>query len=94
MAERRQQLLILYMTGSDLRSGTAAWSFYDGADGKAKDSDFAIREDKPPFGSVMEAMKAGWRVLQISEARPAAPGEEYHTSFLKFETVLEKLVEI
>lgn len=94
MAEKRQQILVLFLTGSDLRSGTAAWSFYDGADGKAKDSKFTIREDKAPYGSVLEAMKDGWRVLQISEAKPAAPGEEYHTSFLKFETVLEKMVEV
>ena len=94
MAEKRQQILVLYLNGSDLRSGTAAWSFYDGADGKAKNSTFAIREDKAPYGNVLEAMKDGWRVLQIAEAHTAAPGEEYHTSFLKFETVLEKMVEI
>ena len=94
MAELRQQILILYLNGSDFRSSTGAWSFYDGADGKAKDSTFAIREDKAPYASVLDAMKDGWRVIQISELKPAYPGEEYHTSFLKFEHVLEKMVEI
>jgi len=90
---QRQQILILYLTNSDLTSSVAAWSFFDGADGKARDG-FTINENTAPYRNVLEAMKAGWRVIQMSEIRQAYPGEEYHNSFLKFENVLERMVEV
>ncbi len=90
---QRQQILILYLTDSDLKSSIAAWSFFDGAGGKAADK-FAITEDAPPYRNVLEAMKAGWRVIQIAEMRPAYPGQEYHNTLLKYENVLERMVEV
>jgi hypothetical protein len=49
--------------------------------------------DKPPYASVLAAMRDGWRVLQLPQLQPAAPGAEHDTSFLKYEFVLEKLVD-
>jgi hypothetical protein len=39
-------------------------------------------------------MRDGWRVIQLATLQPAAPGAEHDTAFLKYEFVLEKLVEV
>ena len=36
----------------------------------------------------------GWRVIQLPALQPAAPGSQHDTAFLKYEFVLEKLVEV
>ena len=48
----------------------------------------------PPYNSVVEAMQHGWRVVQFPQQFPAYPGMEYHTSYLRFEYILEKMEEI
>ena len=50
--------------------------------------------DEPPYASVLAAMRDGWRVIQLPAAagRPRR-GAEHDTAFLKYEFVLEKLVE-
>jgi hypothetical protein len=42
---------------------------------------------------VLAAMRDGWRVIQLPALSPAAPGTEHATAFLKYEFVLEKLVD-
>jgi len=86
----RQQLLFLCLATPDLGSPVMAWSFYDGA-GAA--TGMSGDGDQPPFPSVLAAMKAGWRVIQVPAAQPRFPGHEHETSTLRFEYVLEKLVE-
>jgi hypothetical protein len=86
----RQQLLLLYLSTSDLGSPVVAWSFYDGT---GKTSSMSGDTDKPPFASALAAMQAGWRVVQLSGLSPRPPGTEHQTSFLRFEVVLERLVE-
>jgi hypothetical protein len=85
-----QQLLILYLANSDLGSPVQAWSFYDGAGsgtGMSGDS------DKPPYPSALAAMQDGWRVIQLPVIPARAPGSEHLTAQLRFEVVLEKLVQ-
>lgn len=91
MAELRQQILILYLGTSALDSGVGAWSMYDGT---GQQSHTTGDSDEPPYRSVLDAMKDGWRVIQLPQQFPAYPGMEYTTSFLKFEFVLERMVEI
>ena len=86
----RQQLLFLCLATPDLGSPVLAWSFYDGAGGATGMSGDA---DTPPYASVLAAMKAGWRVIQVPMAQPRFPGNEHETSTLRFEYVLEKMVE-
>jgi len=86
----RQQLLILYLANSDLGSPVGAWSFYDGAGNKTGMSGDSAT---PPYPTGLAAMQDGWRVIQLATLRPAQPGHEHETSYLKFEVVLEKLVE-
>jgi len=87
----RQQLLLLYATTSSPESDVGAWSMFDGTGQRAH---MAGDSDKPPYPSVVAAMRDGWRVIQLSQLTPAARGAEHDTSFLKYEFVLEKLVEV
>jgi hypothetical protein len=87
----RQRLLLLYTTTSSPESDVGAWSMFDGTGQKAH---MAGDSDKPPYASVVAAMHEGWRVIQLSQLTPAARGAEHDTSFLKYEFVLEKLVEV
>ena len=86
----RQQVLQLWLHGPQLDAPVVAWSLYDGATQKAPDD---LVPDQPPYGSAMQAMRDGWRVIGIAPARPAIPGHEFRTSFLHHEVILERLQE-
>jgi len=87
--QQRQQLLFLYLGNSSPESEVVAWSFYDGT---ADDTFEAAGEDnKPPYKSVLHAMRDGWRVLQVPTLRAPQVGREYENNYLDFEFVLEKL---
>ncbi|MBV9469381.1 MAG: hypothetical protein JOZ57_09050 [Abitibacteriaceae bacterium] len=86
----RQQLLFLYSRTQDLKSPVGAWTVYDGT---GQEHHTTGDSDTPPYPSVFAAMKDGWRVIQFPQQFPAYPGMELNTSFLKFEYILEKLVE-
>jgi hypothetical protein len=88
----RQQLLILYLAAADLDSGVVGWSRYDGTapPGPNRHGD----ETEPPYSSVVDAMRDGWRVIQFpSLPDPAAGADPYRAAHLRFEYVLEKLVD-
>ena len=89
----RQQLLILYLAAADLDSGVVGWSRYDGAapPGPNRHGD----ESVPPYASVVDAMRDGWRVIHFpSLPDPARPGDDpYRAAHLRYEYVLEKLVD-
>ncbi len=87
----RQQLMILYLSTPDLGSSVGAWTIYDGT---GRETHTTGDSDRPPYDSVLEAMKDGWRVIQLPQQIPAYPGMEYTTSYLKFEYVLEKMVDV
>jgi hypothetical protein len=91
MAQVRQQLLVLYLQHPDLNSSPGAWSMYDGA---GREEHTTGDSEQPPYPSVVAAMRDGWRVIQFPQQFPPYPGMEYTTSFLKFEYILEKLVEV
>ena len=91
MSKLRQKLLVLYSHSPDLNSSVCAWSIYDGT---GKEQHTTGDNDQPPYPSVVGAMRDGWRVIQFPQQFPAYPGMEYHTAFLKFEYILEKLEEI
>ena len=88
---RRQQLLILYTGTSSPDSPVGAWSLFDGT---GRESHMAGDTEAPPYPSVVAAMRDGWRVIQVPQLQPAAPGAEHDTAFLKYEFVLEKLFEV
>ncbi|MDP6985174.1 MAG: hypothetical protein QGG05_19020, partial [Candidatus Latescibacteria bacterium] len=87
----RQKLLVLYAHSPDLKSRVVSWATYDGT---GRSSPGSGDEDKPPYGSVVAAMEDGWRVIQFPQQSMAHPGMEYHTSYLRYEYILEQLEEI
>ena len=86
----RQQLLICWTQSADLGSRVVAWSFYDGASSAEAVDDLP---EQPPVSSVLEAMRAGWRVLSVAPPRMSTPGHEFRTGFLHYEVVLERMQE-
>ena len=88
---RKQQLLILYGANPSPDSAVGAWSFFDGTGQKTH---MAGDGDKPPYPSVLAAMRDGWRVIQLPQQFPAYPGMELSTSYLRWEYILEKLEEV
>jgi hypothetical protein len=87
----RQRLLVLYAATSSPESDVGGWSTFDGT---GRQSHMAGDADKPPYPSVVAAMRDGWRVIQFPPLAAAAPGAEHDTAFLKYEFVLEKLEQI
>lgn len=91
MPPLRQKLLILYLHSPDLNSPVVAWSAYDGTGKEARTTGDS---DTPPYQSVVAAMRDGWRVIQFPQQWPAYPGTEYHTAYLKYEYILEKMEDL
>lgn len=87
---KRQQLLFLYLGNSAPDSQTIGWSIYDGTGQQQPPADV---DAPPPYDSALAAMRDGWRVIQVPTLQPDLPGREYHTDYLKFEFVLEKMVD-
>ena len=90
MADLRQKLLILYSRNPGLDSDIGAWTIYDAT---GREMHTTGDSDTPPYRSVFEAMKDGWRVIQFPQQFPAYPGMELNTSYLRWEYILEKLEE-
>lgn len=94
----KQKLLVLYLHNPDLNSKVVAWSSYDGTTPRDMPDDNRYGAhtgdaEEPPYASVVDAMRDGWRVVQFPQQFPAYPGMEYNTAYLKYEYILEKLLE-
>jgi hypothetical protein len=85
---QRQQILMLWLSSSSLDSGVVAWSFHDGTAGAGPQL-----ESDPPYKSGVAALVDGWRLIQMSQLLPHAPGNERETSYLKHEFLFEKLID-
>ncbi|MEI7593635.1 MAG: hypothetical protein WCK41_10485 [Actinomycetes bacterium] len=87
----RQQVLVLFLASSALDANVIGWSFYDGAShGPTPPVDARV---EPIYPTGVDALRDGWRLIQVTPLLPAAPGAEYQVSFLKHEFVFEKMVE-
>ena len=91
MARWRQQVLILYLSNSALDSRVLSWARYDGT---GKTEHLSGDRDEPPYASGLDALKDGWRLLQISQLLPHTRGQEFDVSFQRFECVFEKLEDV
>ncbi len=89
MSVTRQQVLVLWLASSALDSHTLGWSFHDGTSGVGPQP-----ESDPPYANGVDAIRDGWRLLQMSPLIPPPAGRERETSFLKHEFVYERLVAI
>ena len=88
MPEIRQKLLVLYLSNSNLTSAVCGWAAYDGTSAEDHSSGDA---EEPPYTSVVAAMRDGWRVIQFPQLLPQPSGQEYSTSFMRYEYILEKM---
>ena len=86
---QRQKLLILYLADSALDSAVIAWSQYDGS---GEREHMAGDESEPPYATGLLALRDGWRLIQMSQLEPHAPGGEQTTSYLKYEFLFQQLV--
>lgn len=89
--QTREQVLIMHLANKSLDSETVAWAMYDGAAPEGTLPSRPGDEDEPPYRSVLAALQAGWKLLQMSQA-PVIPGREHSTSVLPNEFVLTREV--
>ena len=87
----RQQILILHLRNADLGSEVTAWALYDGALGPDEVQMQTGSEAAPPYESVLDAMRDGWRVFQASPMPERSAGAG--TGQLANEYWLERMVE-
>ncbi len=88
---RRQNVLILYLSSSALDSTVIAWTRWDGS---GDHTHMAGDESEPPYKTGLHALRDGWRLFQFSQLTPETPGEEFRTSYLKYEFAFEQWVEV
>lgn len=88
MTAQRQKVLVLYLANSALDSPVKGWSAYDGT---GEENHTTGDSADVPYATGLDALKDGWRVIQFPQLTPPYPGEEYSTSFMKYEFIFEKL---
>lgn len=86
-----QQVLILYLASSALDSEVRGWAIYDGT---GREAHTTGDSQEPPYSTGLNALQDGWRVIQFPTLIPPYPGEEYTTSFMKYQFVFEKIVSV
>ena len=90
MTNVRQKVLVLYLGSSALDSNVVSWAEYDGTG----DTDRIPGDsEEPPYQTGLEALRDGWRLIQMSPLLPHVSGDEFTTSYLKYEFVFEQLAE-
>jgi hypothetical protein len=87
----RQKVLVLYLDTSALDSAVKGWASYDGTGQKAHTTGDSF---EAPYKTGLDALLDGWRVIQFPQLIPPYPGDEYSTSFMKYEFIFEKLEDI
>lgn len=88
---KRQKVLVLYLSDSSLESNVIAWAEYDGT-GETKH--MSGDSDTPPFANGLAALLDGWRLFHMSTIRPEPTGDEFTTSYFKYEFAFEKWVKL
>jgi hypothetical protein len=88
-SEKRQRVLVLYLSSSALDARVIGWANYDGS---SRTDHMAGDESEPPYKTGLQALQDGWRLIQASPLVHHAKGEEFRTSYLKYEFFFEKLV--
>jgi hypothetical protein len=94
MNTMRQQILILHLAYPDLASKTVQWALYDGTLSTDAPQMNTGDQDKPPYRSVLDAMRDGWCVIQMASMPVYVRGVEYESGHLPYEYVLERRVTV
>ena len=88
---QRQKVLVLYLQNSALDSKVVSWARYDGT---GKHTHMPGDDDEPPYRSGLDALRDGWRLIQMSPLVQHAPGAEFVTGYQKYEFLFEQLAEV
>lgn len=88
----RQQVLQLYTSNSALSSTVVAWAFHDGTKGDGPGLPEPREEGGPPYRTGVKALEDGWRLLQMSTLADPIEGSERHSSYLRYEFLLERMI--
>ena len=86
---QRQQLLFLWLAEPTLSSIVVGWAFHDGSDGRGPQP-----EGDSPYAAGLDALRDGWRVIQVSPPAAPQPGVAHLNSVLHNEYVLERIVAV
>lgn len=90
----RQQVLSLWMAGSALDENVIAWAFHDGTNGTGPALPDPQQAGGPPYSSGLCALQDGWMLLQSAQLIPPAPGQERENSYLEYEFIFERRIDI
>ena len=90
----RQQVLYLWTDGSSLDDRVVGWAFHDGTNGVGPGLPTPKVEGAPPYSNGVRALQDGWMLLQSAQLVPPAPGQEHVNSYLEYEFVLERRIDI
>lgn len=86
--DTRQQVLVLYLSSSNLESTVTGWAFYDGCDDGT-----LLDDDTPPYETGLEALRDGWRMIRYPAlANPDRQGGEHDLGYFCNEFVFEKVL--
>ena len=84
LAKPKQKILYLLSRRSDMRAQIVGWQLCD----PGMDIEPALPSKEPPYASVIDAVRDGWRILQFPSP-PAYPFTEQN-SYVGYEFVLER----
>ncbi|WP_394942448.1 hypothetical protein [uncultured Ilumatobacter sp.] len=90
----RQQVLSLWMAGSALDENVIAWAFHDGTNGTGPALPDPPQAGGPPYSTGLRALQDGWMLIQSAQLIPPAPGQERENSYLEYEFIFERRVDI
>ena len=85
-----QDILVLFQDSPGLDGHVFGWSRYYASDLNPTIED----EEMPPYKTAIEAMRDGWRVVQMSELKDRSADEAYTVGVFRYQTVLEKFTEM
>ena len=88
MVNKKQEILILYLSNSSLASKVIGWARYYS---DKKKIGMPGDNDKPPYDNGIDAIHDGWRLFQTSQIEQHKKGEEFRTGYLKYEFFFEKI---
>lgn len=87
---QRQQVLLLWLEEAALAMAPVAWAFHDGTQGRGPQ----LPETEPPYPSGDAALADGWMLLQTPHVASPQPGSAHQASYLSFEFVFERRIEL
>ena len=86
----RQQVLQLWTAEGALDTGVVGWAFHDGSRGRGP----SLPDGDPPYRTGLAALEDGWMLIQTPQVAPLAPGAEHEVSYLSYEFVFERRIEL